>query len=293
MQAGIERGRPVADWYETGPLRKSFEDEFGPDQGIKQFDQFIDAVAATSPRSNVGTNVRNASYYYGAAQPRPGQNSLPEFADLPEKAPAPYGHLAQNLHRMNVEKTVFPGGAGLDFKENAKPISFAANLKGDPSVATIDTHAFRAPAMLSGDPRFLERSYVTEKGSDPRNILAEALSGKVSMGEAQDRGAYWASKPLPTEYGAFEDFYRKLAQASDMTPAEAQAASWVGHGPMTGLDSAPKSFMDFMEERILKTARERNMDPGDVWRDAMRGIRPLTKLEDNIVGDMPGMSAVG
>src|SRR5262245_12306388 len=121
---GMERGLPVKDWYETGPLAKSFTDEFGADVGRARFNQFIDAVAATSPRSDVGTNVRNASYYYGKAQPFPGQNSIPSISDLPPKNPAPYGHLAQNLHRMNAEKTVFPGGAGLDFKENAKPIAF-------------------------------------------------------------------------------------------------------------------------------------------------------------------------
>jgi len=278
MMAGIERGRPVADWYETGPLRKSFEEQLGPEAGVQKFDQFIDAVAATSPRSDVGTNVRNASYYYGKAQPFPGRNSLPSIEDLPEKNPAPYGHLAQNLHRLNAAKTVFPGGVGYDPKANPKPIAFAANLKGDPSVATIDTHAFRAPTMIGGDPRFLERSFLSEKGATPRNIQAEVAAGTVPMEEALGRGAFWSSKPLPTEYAAFEDFYKQLGREAGMTPAEAQAASWVGHGPTTGLESAPKSFMDFVEERILKTAKERGMDPRDVWRLAVSGKMPLLSV---------------
>jgi hypothetical protein len=274
MVAGVERGVPVKDWYETGPLRKSFEDQLGTEAGLGKFDQFIDSVAATSPRSDVGTNVRNASFYYGKAQPTPG-NPIPSIADLGEKNPAPYGHLAQNLHRMNAEKSVFPGGAGLDFKANAKPISFAANLKGDPSVATIDTHAFRAPAMAGADPRFLERSFMNEKGVEPRNIMEEHAAGKVGMDEALGRGAFWQSKPLPTEYAAFEDHYKKIGQELGLTPAETQAAGWVGHGQTTGLESAPKSFMDFVEERILKTARERGMDPKDVWKMAVSGKMPL------------------
>ena len=283
MVAGVERGVPVKDWYETGPLRKSFEDQLGP-AGLNKFDQFIDAVAATSPRSDVGTNVRNASYYYGKAQPFPGQNSIPSIADLPEKNPAPYGHLAQNLHRMNAEKTVFPGGQGLDFKANAKPIAFAANLKGDPSVVTVDTHAFRAPAMAGADPRFLERSFLNEKGATPRNIQDEVASGKVSMEEALGRGAFWASKPLPTEYAAHEDYYKKIGQELGLSPAETQAAGWVGHGGTTGLESAPKSFMDFVEERILKTARERGMDPKDVWKMAVSGKMPLLSAGGAAVG---------
>jgi hypothetical protein len=274
MVAGVERGIPVKDWYETGPLRKSFEDQLGTGAGLGKFDQFIDSVAATSPRSDVGTNVRNASFYYGKAQPTPG-NPVPSIADLGDKNPVPYGHLAQNLHRMNAEKSVFPGGSGLDFKANAKPISFAANLKGDPSVATIDTHAFRAPAMAGADPRFLERSFLNEKGATPRNIMEEHAAGQVPMSEALGRGAFWQSKPLPTEYAAFEEHYKKIGQELGLTPAETQAAGWVGHGQTTGLESAPKSFMDFVEERILKTAKERGMDPKDVWKMAVSGKMPL------------------
>lgn len=272
---GVQRGEPVKDWYETGPLRKSFEDLLGTSAGLSKFDQFIDSVAATSPRSDVGTNVRNASYYYGKAQPFKGRNSLPSIDDLPEKNPFPYGHLAQNLHRMNAAKTVFPGGEGLDFKQNPKPIAFAANLKGDPSVATIDTHAFRAPAMMGADPRFLATSFKPEKDVAPRNIQKELASGDVSMEEALGRGAWWESKPRPTEYAAFEDFYKRGGRDLGMTPAETQAAAWVGHGPTTGLESAPKSFMDFVEERILKTARERGMDPKEVWRAVVSGKTPL------------------
>jgi hypothetical protein len=275
MVEGVDRGTPVKDWYETGPLRKSFEDQLGAEEGLGKFDQFIDAVAATSPRSDVGTNVRNASYYYTQAQPFPGRNSVPSIEDLPEKNPAPYGHLAQKLHRMNAEKTVFPGGEGLDFKQNAKPIAFAANLKGDPSVATIDTHAFRAPAMMGEDPRFLARSFLSEKGAVPRNIQDEVAQGQTSMDEARGRGAFWESKPRPTEYAAHEDYYKKIGNELGLTPAETQAAGWVGHGGTTGLASAPKSFMDFVEERILLTAEKLGMDPREIWKRVVSGKMPL------------------
>jgi hypothetical protein len=35
------------------------------------------------------------------------------------------------------------------------------------------------------------------------------------------------------------------------------------------------------------------MDPRDVWRQAIRGDRPLTFLEKETLGDVPGMSGVG
>jgi len=291
MVSGVERGLDVKDWYEMGPAYKSFIDEFGPEEGNRRFDAFMDAIAATSPRSDVGTNVRNASYYYGQAQPRPGQNSIPGINDLPAKPPFPYGHLAQNLHRSNVEKVLYPSGEGFDPFKNPKPLSFAWNFKGDPNLVTVDTHAFRAPAMYGEDPRFLETSFLNEKGATPRNIMQEHAEGTAKMEDLTKWGPGWQSKPKQNEYAAWENYYKRIAQELGIKPAEAQAAGWVGNGPMTGLESAPKSAMDFIEERILKTARERGMDPADVWREAIRGTRPLTKLEDKITGDLPGAQA--
>lgn len=292
MVAGVERGLPVKDWYEFGPVYKSFIDEFGPELGNQRFDAFVDAIASTSPRSDVGTNIRNATYWFGQATPKPGQNSIPGINDLPEKPTFPYGHLAQSLHRSNIAKTLLPGGGGFDPKSNPKPLSFAWNFRGDPNLVTVDTHAFRAPAMLGRDPNFLETSFLNEKGAVPRNIQREHAAGDVSMDEAAGRGAFWQSKPKENEYASWEDYYRRIANELGIKPAEAQAAGWVGHGAMTGLESAPKSAMDFVEERILKTAKERNMDPIDVWKQAIRGERPLTFLEKNVLGDVPGMSGV-
>lgn len=288
MVQGTERGLNVKDWYEMGPVYKSFIDEFGEQEGNLRFDAFMDAIASTSPRSDVGTNMRNATYWYGQAFPPPGSNRMPGFeADIP----FPYGHLAQDLHRLNAEKTLLPGGGGFDPKSNPKPLSFSWNFRGDPNLVTVDTHAFRAPAMHGRDPNFLETSFLNQKGATPRNIQREFQQGNVSMDEAAGRGSFWQAKPRENEYGAWEDYYRRIAQELGIAPAEAQAASWVGNGRMTGLESAPKSAMDFIEERILKTARERGMNPADVWREAIRGARPLTRLEDQ--APMPGTSMTG
>lgn len=294
MVAGTERGMEMSpdDWYEVGPIFKSFVDEFGQDEGMRRFDAFTAAVAGTSPRSKVGENVRNATYYYGQANPPPGTNYQPTAADLPEKPPKGYGHLAQNLHRMNAEKTLYPDSPGFSEKSNPKPLSFMWNFRGDPNLATIDTHAFRAPAMLGEDPRFLETQFVGEKGGDKRNILKEFEAGDISMDDLRKWGPGWQSKPKENEYAAYENYYRKIADELGITPRHAQGSAWIGHGEMTGLESAPKPFMDFVEERILKTAKERGMDPADVWREAIRGVRPLT-LDEKLLEGLPGASMTG
>lgn len=295
---GIERGRALKDWYETGPLKQAFTDELGHNEGTARFEDFIRAVGATSPRSDVGTNIRNASYYYTLAKTGRGMPVPVPNPDKPGKFiknPAPYGHLAQDLHRGNIEKVLGlrvgqPGRAnqieGYDFQSNPKPIGYTADLLGDPSRVAVDTHAFRAPAMYGEDPRFLETRYEVSvpKGqpkAPPRNIYDEVQSGRMTMAEALDTGAYWQSKPKENEYSHWQDWYRDLANRAGMAPREAQAAGWAGSGRMTGLESDPnKMFMDFMEDRLLHTQAERDtkLSPREILANMIRGKAPLLSL---------------
>ena len=160
----IESGRKMggANWYNAEPLREAFNAELGTG-GDAAFRKYMDMVAATSPRSDVGTNVRNASYYYGRAM---SGEPLPAVGD---KNPQPYGHMAQKLHQMNAERVAGPGWDPLN---NPKPASFVENLVGNQAPATIDTHAFRLPAILGRDPRFLETAFQVSKDAPKQNIQA-------------------------------------------------------------------------------------------------------------------------
>ena len=144
MEEVIKKGLKMggADWYNAEPLRREFVAEMGEEEGTRAFNKYMDFVAATSPRSDVGSNVRNASYYY--QKWRKGE-AMPEVG---EKNPAPYGHLAQRLHQQNAAAVA---GPGWDPLKNPKPASFAQNLQGNQRPATIDTHAFRLPAIQSRD----------------------------------------------------------------------------------------------------------------------------------------------
>ncbi|MEY9184706.1 hypothetical protein [Bradyrhizobium sp. USDA 313] len=183
----IKRGQEMggAKWYNAEPLREAFNAELGKG-GDEAFRQYMDMVAATSPRSDVGTNVRNASYYYTLA--RQGQ-PIPAIGT---PNPQPYGHMAQRLHQQNAGNVV---GAGWNPLQNPKPASFVENLAGNQMPVTVDTHAFRLPAMLAEDPRFLETRYITGKGATPRNIQAELKGGQTSLADALETPAFWQSQP--------------------------------------------------------------------------------------------------
>jgi hypothetical protein len=293
IASSIKKGAPVADWYHTEPVRRAFFGELGPVHGDREFKRFMDTVAATSPRSDVPTNIRNASYYYGAGSPE----------NLPPKNPYPFGHVAQNLHRQNFE--TISGAGGWDPLQNPKPASFAANLQGNLSPVTVDTHAFRNIAMRTNDPRFLEtslsqkykpgvnraedsmvRKYGEVRGDTvvyrPQQLYKE---GKLTLEEAKNIPSFWATKPKDNEYGAAEDLFRSLAKKAKLAPADAQAAAWAGAGDLTGLGTVgTHTFPELMNERVLFTSRMRGESPQKTLSDFIRRKKPL--LSDASFGSL-------
>ena len=255
-----------ANWYNAEPLRAAFNTELGSG-GDAAFRKYMDMVAATSPRSDVGSNVRNASYYYGrAARGEP----MPAVGD---KNPQPYGHMAQRLHQMNAERVAGPGWDPLN---NPKPASFVENLVGNQAPATIDTHAFRLPAILGRDPRFLETAFQVNKDAPKQNIQKMLAGGEVSLDDAAGRAAYWQAQPKANEYAAIENYYKSIGKELGLTPAQTQASAWVGGGKLTGLASdESKPFLRFFEDRVNLTAEKRGEAPKKVLQDFIRGKAPL------------------
>ena len=277
MMEVIAQGQKMggANWYNAEPLRQAFNAELGKG-GDAAFRKYMDFVAATSPRSDVGTNVRNASYYYGRAM---RGEPMPAVGDV---NPQPYGHMAQRLHQMNAERVA---GAGWDPLNNPKPASFVENLVGNQQPATIDTHAFRLPAILAQDPRFLETAFQVSKDAPKQNIAAMVGSGEIPMSDAAGRAAWWQAQPKPNEYAAMENYYKSLGKDLGLTPAQTQASAWVGGGKTTGLASdESKPFLRFFEDRLNLTAEKRGETPKQTLKAFIRGKAPLLTAPPAAIG---------
>lgn len=262
-RGAIEGG---ARWYGTEPLRKSFVDELGPKEGIEAFRSYMDYVAATSPRSRVPDNIRNASFYY--ARDRQG---LP-MPEVGTPNPAPYGHLAQRLHQGNAANVAESGG--WDVMKNPKPASFAENLSGNQMPGTIDAHATNLPAMLAQDPRFLATSVREPDGKGGWNNLSPQKmfkSGELTMKEALDRPPYWAGIPNSTEYAALEKMYADLAAKRGLTTAGGQASAWLEGGKTTGLGSPAEPWMKSFEDVLLRTAEKNGETPTQTLKRFIQG----------------------
>jgi hypothetical protein len=284
VETGIGFG--ADKWYHNEPVRQAFIKELGPRNGPVEYERFIDMVAATSPRSDVPTNIRNASYHYMMSK-----------KGLPEDLPYPYGHVAQNLHRQNHATVMSP--EGWDIFKNTKPASFSQNLQGNLVPGTMDTHAFRNIGMRTRDPRFLETSVSAKykQGTDPTkdtivnrygerdgdtvSFRPQQLheAGRLKIKDALQIPYFWVAKPRANEYGAAEKLYSEIGRDFKLPTADVQGAAWAGAGGLTGLGTVPThTFPQLLNERILYTARIRGEDPAKTLSDFIRKKAPLLSV---------------
>jgi hypothetical protein len=261
VQRGIEGGG--LEWYNTEPMLDRMRSLMGSNAD-QNYAQMMDIVAATSPRARVPDNVRSGSYY---------NYLLSQGLPVADKPAAGYGSIAQNLHTQNVRGIADLGG--WDVFKNPKPASFSTNLQGNQQNVTIDTHNFRLPGILSRDPRFLAKSIVPEKGAEPIRPQKMYESGEMSLDDLVARPAFWESKPNPNEYGYYENWQQQQAKNIGVSPAQYQAAMWLGGGEDTGLGSAAEPFLSTVDARVRYTADALGMNPEAVLDMYLKGEIPL------------------
>lgn len=296
VERGVEGG--ALGWYNTEPLLDRLR-VLRPERADEDYARLMDIVSATSPRSRVTDNIRTASYY----------NYLAEHGLPVGDAPAPgYGSVAQKLHAGNVQGLRDTGG--WDVFKKPKPASFSSNLQGNQNNVTIDTHNFRLPGILSEDPRFLATSVKAGTTGGPDTVMAalaaryprlpeEELTrsvanfvpgkqdlatyrprewvskGYLSPSEAAQDPILWTTKPNDNEYGYYEKWQQDQAKRMGMSPAQYQAAMWLGGGEATGLGSAAEPFLRSVEARVKYTADMLGMDPDEVLEGFITGSMPM------------------
>jgi hypothetical protein len=244
-----------------------FLKELGDTEGQQAFEKYMNLVSATSPENKIPQNIRTASHFYerdvqGAPPPEKG-----------DPIAQPYGSKAQKLHQQNVKNVLTEG---YDVLKNPKPPSFVQNLMGNYAPGTMDRHAFKLPAMLSRDPRFLETSFTPEKGAAPIRPQEMFRNGDLTIDDAVNQPTMWAGMPNKNEYAALEGYYKSIADELGITPAQVQASAWVGGGHVTGLASAAdETFLHSFQGRVFNTAHHTGQTPAEVVRKMIRGEQPL------------------
>lgn len=180
ISAGLDVGE---DWYNTEELLDWFQTGYGPDEGLRQYHEFLDLVGATSPGSKVPPNIGNATAVrermYNQTVPRnsnmsSGQKYMSDLADVENIADGRalaktrkkgYGHKTGGLQELIVARQNQGAWSGLaepgvapskgSFTENPKPKGFTASLKGSERNIAADLHFTRYFGMASMDPEWL------------------------------------------------------------------------------------------------------------------------------------------
>lgn len=239
----VKRGQALGGegWYNTEPLRQAFIEELGEEKGAPAFARFIDYVAATSPRSKVDDNLRNASYYYtldrqGQAFPKITRQDGSDRLEVPP--PFPYRHRFKVQHARNAHKVRRAGGWDPFVLENPKPVSFAQNLKGNQRPVTSDVHNARILGM---------------KNAQGREVHA----------------------PAKNEYAFVERLQQGEASKLGLTPAQYQSSAWIGGAEETGQRSGIDPFLRLFERRLTTTSKRLGIPKREVLRRMIRGELPL------------------
>ena len=222
--------------------------------------------------------------------------------------PAGYGHQSQGLQELIHARqrqgawsgTPEPGvtGAMSSMTDNPKPKGFTNSLKGNMRNIAADLHFTRFMAMASNDPEFLSgqagigkaaadaitarfpkaAEYIAVKEVKGKPIITfnakkAAKEGAVDLNGLKefDIPSLYADKPNDAEYAHFEDFMKEVGDELGMTPAQTQAALWMGAADRTGLDQTSRgTFMDLFRRRVGERAAETGRTFDDTLRDFIR-----------------------
>lgn len=222
--------------------------------------------------------------------------------------PAGYGHQSQGLQELiharqrqgawSGEPEPGVSGAMSSMTDNPKPKGFTNSLKGNARNIAADLHFTRFMAMASNDPEFLSgqagigkaaadaitarfpdaAKYIAVKDVKGKPVITFNAKKAVKDGAADLQGlqdfdipSLYADKPNDAEYAHFEDFMKEVGDELGLTPAQTQAALWMGAADRTGLDQTSRgTFMDLFRRRVGERAAETGRTFDDTLRDFIR-----------------------
>ena len=184
---------------------------------------------------------------------------------------------------------------------NPKIKGFGNDLTGDRTNIAADMHFMRMLAMGDGGADFLENGsqvgdtflnrlreqnpevgkYIKTREKDGKVYNAfdarrAVDDGVVDIEALREEPGVWASAPGATEYDQFEKLAGKLASDMGLTPAQFQAALWMGAGERTGLADASKgTFMELIRKAAVEQSARyakvgKKVPPEQVLQDLVK-----------------------
>jgi hypothetical protein len=222
---------------------------------MKDFSQFF---AATSPRTEVESNLRNAtSAMAKTAQGIPHRQIVgPGSGGVSERG-YPMMTNKGGIHGNLLDDVI--SGRGIDMNSNTKPATFGQNMAGNRTGATVDTHAIRGVIQTYNqmNPGQVPDEWIVPEfraayRADPSKLTPNMIEDRLATQKIGPKGGTYDAQ---TEYPVFADIFHDTAKELGVSPAEAQSMAWFGFGGDTNLASAPKTVADVFDERLSVTAQ--------------------------------------
>lgn len=227
-----------------------------------------------------------------------------------------YGHLKQRNHAGNIinqdaGKWQLTPPEGLSQSEmtkwlqaNPKVKGFKNSLLGNKENIAADMHFMRLMGMSDGGADFLtDQASLSQKNMDlvkdaygnklDKYIVTREVKGKkvstLNLKKAAQDGVItdtsvfsempsaWTAVPSATEYAAYEKLAQQAAKRYNLTPAQFQAALWMGAGDLTNLaDESQGTFMELFRRSLDKRAGERGITRREMLDDFITNKAPLS-----------------
>lgn len=273
-------------YHTDGPVYRAAKAAgLSDDEAAKYLADLGDYVAATSPRTKVEENLRNASLVMakqaqgvpfreiigpGTVDPKTGVKGISE-----KGYPLMTGK--GGIHGKLLDDVIEQGG--MNVANNPKPSNFGPNIAGNRSGVTVDTHAIRGTLQTLNEmnPGSVPEGFILPKfresyRKDPSTLTPDMIDDTLA---SQMIGPKGDTTKAQTEYAVFADIWHKAADRLGVSPAEAQSMGWFGFGDETNLGSARKTPVDIFDERIDVTAKAMGISPEQAAEGVFRRQIPL------------------
>jgi hypothetical protein len=265
---------PLLKFYHTGPVIRGLGGyaDMSLDEANAFMRRWAGQGAATSPRTQTPPNLRNSSYLmYEAARNDPLTPA--RFAAEGNRPGFPMMGMHVDLADM------FRTGTE-NLWRNPKPGTFRENWSGNLRDVTGDTHNIRATLYEfdQANPGKLPRGWFTS--DDAYAKYRKQGFGALDPGAIEDRleGRTVNKVFRQSEYLPMTQPWYRASELMGVHPAEAQSGGWFSYGPITGLQSPPKTITNLLNDQIDATAKALNVPAEKVVEWWGQGKIPLAGI---------------
>jgi hypothetical protein len=265
---------PLLKFYHTGPVIRGLERHGGlslPEANTFMRD-WAGQGAATSPRTQTPPNLRNSSFLrYERAR---GDPLTPARYDAEGNTP---GFPLMGMHVDLAD--AFARGLENPWR-NPKPTVFRENWSGNLPDVTGDTHNIRSTLYEADQvmPGQLPAGFFTSAKAYQK--YRNEGFGAIGPGDILDKlGSTTVNKiKRQSEYLPMVEPWYQAAHKLGIDPAAAQSGGWFSYGPITGLQSPPKSIPQLLNDQIGATAKTLNVPPEKIVDWWAHGKIPLAGI---------------